>query len=92
VLSAGQSLQERVVHHVDVIYFPKEVPQINVPLVQNNSYRHTCMEEPVKNSNNNFFNYVVTQNSFAILSHHHVKPKKPIFKRKLSDSALVRQI
>lgn len=55
------------------------------------------MEEPVKNSINNFFYYVVTQNSLAILSQHHVKPKKPIFKRKLSASArhcmpLVRQI
>jgi hypothetical protein len=95
VLSAGQSLQEIAVHHVDAIYFPEQVPQINEPLGQNNSYRHRCMEMPVKNSNNNFFYYVVTRNSLATLSH--VKTKKPIFKRKISASArhcmpLVRQI
>jgi len=45
------------------------------------------MEEPVKNSNNNLFYYVVIRNSLAILNQHHVKPKKPIYKRKLSASA-----
>jgi hypothetical protein len=97
VLNAGQSFQEIAVHHVDATYFPKQVPQINESLGQNNSYRHRCMEMPVKNSNNNFFYYVVTQKSLATLSQHHVKTKKPIFKRKLSASArhctpLVRQI
>jgi hypothetical protein len=87
VLSAGQSLQEIAVHHVDATHFPKQVPQIEVPLGQNSSYRHRCMEVPVKNINNNFLYYVVTQNSLAILNQHHFKPKKPIFKRKLSASA-----
>jgi hypothetical protein len=97
VLSAGQSLQETAVHHADAIYFPKQVPQINEPLGQNNFYRHRCMEMPVKNINNNFFYYVVTQNSLATHSQHHVKTKKPIFKRKLTATArhcmpLIRQI
>jgi len=30
MLSAGQSLQEMAVHHVDATYYPKQVPQKNV--------------------------------------------------------------
>jgi hypothetical protein len=62
VLSDGQSLPEIAVNHVDALYIPKQVPQINIPSGQNTSYTHRWMEQPVKNGNNTFY-YAVTQNS-----------------------------
>jgi hypothetical protein len=59
---SGQSLLEIAVNHVDALYTPKQVPQINVTSGQNILIRTGGRKSQLKNGNHTFY-YVVTQNS-----------------------------